>query len=101
MTAGCSGAVDGPEPAGFTSANDRIDAYVRSLGKLPESPSVVVQSGPGATQAQGDYSCSSENFKETRQYDKIVAFAANSESLQKDYGAYGHKLKKHFNPNQR
>jgi homogentisate 1,2-dioxygenase len=38
---------------------------------------------------------------ETRFPQKVTAFAAGTESLQKDYGAYGHKLKKHFNPNQR
>jgi homogentisate 1,2-dioxygenase len=38
---------------------------------------------------------------ETRFPQKVTAFGANTESLQKDYGAYGHKLKKHFNPNQR
>ncbi len=38
---------------------------------------------------------------ETRFPQKVTAFAANTDALQKDYGAYGHKLKKHFNPNQR
>jgi homogentisate 1,2-dioxygenase len=38
---------------------------------------------------------------ETRFPQKVTAFAANSEALQQDYGSYGHKLKKHFNPNQR
>ncbi|MBB4039683.1 hypothetical protein GGR34_003474, partial [Microvirga flocculans] len=30
-----------------------------------------------------------------------TAFAAATDALQKDYAAYGHKLKKHFNPNKR
>jgi homogentisate 1,2-dioxygenase len=38
---------------------------------------------------------------ETRFPQKVTAFAAGTESLQKGYGAYGHQLKKHFNPNQR
>jgi homogentisate 1,2-dioxygenase len=38
---------------------------------------------------------------ETRFPQKVTAFAAQTEPLQKGYGAYGHKLKKHFNPNQR
>jgi homogentisate 1,2-dioxygenase len=38
---------------------------------------------------------------ETRFPQKVTAFAANTEALQKDYASYGHKLKKHFNPNQR
>jgi homogentisate 1,2-dioxygenase len=38
---------------------------------------------------------------ETRFPQRVTAYAAGSEALQKDYGAYGHRLKKHFNPNQR
>ena len=38
---------------------------------------------------------------ETRFPQKVTAFAVGTESLQKDYASYGHKLKKHFNPNQR
>jgi homogentisate 1,2-dioxygenase len=38
---------------------------------------------------------------ETRFPQKVTAFAAVTEALQKDYGAYGHKIQKHFNPNQR
>jgi homogentisate 1,2-dioxygenase len=38
---------------------------------------------------------------ETRFPQRLTAFAAQSKSLQKGYGAYGHRLKKHFNPNQR
>lgn len=29
----------------------------------------------------------------------VTAFAANSETFQKDYGGYAHKLTKHFDPN--
>jgi homogentisate 1,2-dioxygenase len=38
---------------------------------------------------------------ETRFPQRVTAFAAQSGSLQKGYGAYGHRLKKHFNPKQR
>src|SRR5215470_5306479 len=38
---------------------------------------------------------------ETRFPQRVTAFAARSESLQKGYGSYGRRLKKHFNPNQR
>jgi homogentisate 1,2-dioxygenase len=38
---------------------------------------------------------------ETRFPQKVTAFAAQSASLQKGYGAYGRRLKKHFNPKQR
>jgi homogentisate 1,2-dioxygenase len=37
---------------------------------------------------------------ETRFPQRVTAYAAQCEALQKDYGAYGHRLKKHFNPNQ-
>jgi thiol-activated cytolysin len=58
-----------------------IDSYIRGLGKLPEQDPSVEEGPQGASQREGDYSCSTQNFKETRQYDKIVAYAANSESL--------------------
>jgi homogentisate 1,2-dioxygenase len=35
---------------------------------------------------------------ETRFPQKVTAFAAHTEALQKGYGAYGHHLKKHFDP---
>jgi len=38
---------------------------------------------------------------ETRFPQRVRAFAAQSKSLQKGYGAYGHRLKKHFNSKQR
>jgi homogentisate 1,2-dioxygenase len=36
---------------------------------------------------------------ETRFPQQVTAFAAGSDSLQRDYGGYGHKLTKHFDPN--
>jgi homogentisate 1,2-dioxygenase len=36
---------------------------------------------------------------ETRFPQRVTAFAAGIEQLQRDYGAYGHKLDKHFDPN--
>jgi homogentisate 1,2-dioxygenase len=38
---------------------------------------------------------------ETRYPQKVTPFAAGTSALQKDYVAYGHKLKKHFDPNKR
>jgi homogentisate 1,2-dioxygenase len=38
---------------------------------------------------------------ETRFPQRVTAFAAQSNSLQKGYGVYGQRLKKHFNPKQR
>ena len=36
---------------------------------------------------------------ETRFPQRVTAYAAGLEELQKDYGYYGHELKKHFDPN--
>ena len=38
---------------------------------------------------------------ETRFPQRVTTFAAESDTLQKSYGAYGHQLTKHFNPKQR
>ena len=38
---------------------------------------------------------------ETRFPQRVTAYAAGLDEFQKNYGAYGHQLKKHFNPNQR
>ena len=35
---------------------------------------------------------------ETRFLQQVTAFAAQTDSLQRDYGAYGHRLTKHFDP---
>ena len=38
---------------------------------------------------------------ETRFSQRVTNYAAGIDQLQKDYGAYGHTLKKHFNPSRR
>ncbi|MDB4953829.1 MAG: ply [Myxococcales bacterium] len=58
-----------------------IDAYIQSLPYLPVDPPAVVQGAQSTPARDGDYQCSTENLKETRQYDRIVAYAANSDSL--------------------
>jgi hypothetical protein len=60
---------------------ESIDEYIRALPYLPVEEPVVQQGGAGAAATEGDYSCSSENLSETRQYDRIVAYGANTESL--------------------
>jgi thiol-activated cytolysin len=65
-----------PEPQ-----QDSIDDYIRSLPYLPVEPAQVVQGATSQPARDGDYQCVTENLKETRQYDKIVAYAANSDSL--------------------
>jgi thiol-activated cytolysin len=58
-----------------------VDAYIGSLPYLPVEP-VEIQEGMLSPEArEGDYSCTTQALKETRQYDRIVAYAANSDSL--------------------
>src|SRR5262249_3176324 len=74
--AGGAAAPDGtPDPA------KAIDDYVAALAALRVDPPGLTQ-GPKSDPARdGDYSCTTQNLAETRQFDKVVAFAANSESL--------------------
>jgi len=58
-----------------------IDDYVKSLPYLPVAPTEVDEGTRSAEAREGDYSCTRQNLKETRQYDKIVAYAANSDSM--------------------
>jgi thiol-activated cytolysin len=60
---------------------DRIDDYIRALPYLPADEPAVAEGAVGDPERQGDYQCTSQNLSETRQYDKIVAYAANSDSL--------------------
>jgi thiol-activated cytolysin len=58
-----------------------IDAWIASIGKLPADPNQVKEGTTSPPTRTGDYSCTTTNLAETRQYDRIVAFAANSDSL--------------------
>ncbi|HEX2687453.1 MAG TPA: thiol-activated cytolysin family protein [Kofleriaceae bacterium] len=75
MTA-CSSA-EGDAPAD----PNPIDAYIASLPYLPVEATAVAEGTPSAPVAEGDYSCTTQNLKETRQYDRVVAYAANSDSM--------------------
>ncbi len=70
LTAACS-----------SDSGTEIDQYVRSLPYLPVDAAQVVQGSASQPQRDGDYSCTTENVEETRQYDRIIAYAANSDSL--------------------
>jgi thiol-activated cytolysin len=72
--AACSTGIVPPE-------TDAIDEYIRTLPYLPVATVGVDQSMASTASRQGDYQCTTQNLRETRQYDKIVAYAANSESL--------------------
>jgi thiol-activated cytolysin len=67
---------DAPVPQG-----NKIDEYIESLPYLPVDPPVILQGSASAAERDGDYSCTTTNLKETRNYDEIVAYAANSDSL--------------------
>jgi thiol-activated cytolysin len=69
------------EMAGDVGDPDAIDAYLRSLPYLPTQPPGVDQHATSEAVREGDYQCTTQNLTETRQYDRIVAYAANSDSL--------------------
>ncbi len=58
-----------------------IDMYIQSLPYLPVDPAQVVAGPQGTATRDGDYSCTKDKFTETRELDRIVAYAANSDSL--------------------
>lgn len=58
-----------------------IDEYINGLPYLPVQDAAVEEGNRSAQERDGDYSCSVQNLRETRQYDRIVAYAANSDSL--------------------
>jgi thiol-activated cytolysin len=58
-----------------------LDGYLKGLKDLPSDPPSSEEGDKSAPQRDGDYSCTTTNLQETRQYDKIVALSANSESL--------------------
>lgn len=67
-------------PGGPTTY-DRINDYIEQLG-TPQAPSdALTDNGGSDPAADGDYMCSTQNLLETQQFDKIVAFAANSGSM--------------------
>lgn len=60
---------------------NQIDQYIASLPYLPVEPAQVAAGARTPDTREGDYQCSTQNLAETRQYDRIVAYAANSDSL--------------------
>ena len=59
----------------------KIDEYIASLPYLPVEPAQVATGSRTPDTREGDYQCSTQNLKETRQFDRIVGYAANSDSL--------------------
>ena len=73
----CTGTVDTTD----LGDPDAIDAYLRSLPYLPTQPPGIDQHASAGPVREGDYQCVTQNLTETRQFDRIVAYAANSDSL--------------------
>ena len=69
------------EPPLPTDEAAAIDDFLRSLPYLPTSAPGVEEGDRTAPGREGDYQCVRQNLSETRQFDRIVAYAANSESL--------------------
>jgi thiol-activated cytolysin len=74
----CSSTGD-PEPA--QPSENEIDAYIASLPYLPVEAPAVAEGTRSAATPEGDYACTTQNLQETRQYDRIVAYAANSDAM--------------------
>jgi thiol-activated cytolysin len=78
---GSQPAEPGPGSGSGSGMTSTIDAYIASLPYLAVDEPSVDMGDPSAPQPDGEYSCSTQNFKETRQFDRIVAYAANSDSM--------------------
>lgn len=78
MVTACSFSGQGDAPA---TVGGSIDDYIGSLPYLAVDAAAVEMSDASPAQVDGDYSCTTQNLRETRQYDRIVAYAANSDSM--------------------
>jgi thiol-activated cytolysin len=92
LACGCTGDI-GPGAPGVgetpSTENDTappeeaasIDDYIRGLGTPSLPPSGKEVGDEGEPVQNDDYTCTEVNYLETKQFDKIVAFAANSHSM--------------------
>src|SRR5215468_10683348 len=78
LVAACSSAQVDPEANQQAS---KIDEYISSLPYLQVDAPAVTAGARSAEEREGDYACTTQSLKETRQYDRIVAYAANSDSM--------------------
>ena len=83
----CVGEVESAAPADgddidpMSDDRDAIDEFIAGLDKLPADPPSTVPGPRSAPAREGDYRCVSQDMAETRRYDSIVAYAANSDSM--------------------
>ncbi|MFO0635559.1 MAG: thiol-activated cytolysin family protein [Nannocystaceae bacterium] len=59
----------------------RIDAWVLALGTEALPPDALDTKVVGEPQDEGDYTCSREDWTETKQFDRITAMLVNSQAL--------------------
>lgn len=74
-------ACDGGTFEGGIDQKALIDDYVRTIAPLGIAEASVAEGNPSTEQEQGDFSCTTTNLIETRHYDRLVAYSANSDSL--------------------
>ncbi len=75
---------DGDEPEqGGNQGEDAaaINEYIFGLGTYEPDPEQLQPGDIGEPVPSEEYMCTTQNFLETKQFDKIVAFAANSNNL--------------------
>lgn len=63
------------------TASEQIDAYINGLPYLAVDAAAINEGDPSAPTADGDYQCTTQQVTETQQYDRVVAYAANSDSM--------------------
>lgn len=88
VVTGCSLSAQITDPDALPDPTDpapgqrrQIDEYIASLPYLPVDPPAIEAGSPSPAERDGEYSCSTQRLRETRQDDRIVAYAANSDAL--------------------
>lgn len=79
----CSSAqppASGDPGTGDTTAH-AIDQYIAGLPYLAVDAAAISEGSPSAPSTSGDYQCTTTHTTETQQFDRIVAYAANSDSM--------------------
>lgn len=78
--ASCAASAEDPDDPG-DGPGPSVDELVRSIERLPSDPPSRVEGPPGEPRREGDYQCTVRPVTETRQHEKLVALAANSEAM--------------------
>jgi thiol-activated cytolysin len=58
-----------------------IDAYIGGIGSFAVTPAGQTRSALSSPQDDDDFSCAYQDVAETKHYDRLVAYSANSDSL--------------------